>query len=129
MDEVHRNIREYHLALKKGSIQKAYREILGFLTELKAYLKRKYPSHHVSGLYQGYMDMSYFSFTPEKLKEKNLKIALIYLHEENRFEAWLSGVNKASAADFLERVKNVDTKGYAMEASPEGVNYITTMVL
>jgi len=42
------------------------------------------------------MDMTYFAFTPSELKEKKLKIAIVYLHEQNRFDAWLGAVTEKS---------------------------------
>jgi len=129
MDKISDLIREYQLQLKKGTIQKAYREILGFMSGLKTHLNKTYPSFQLSGLYQGYMDMSYFSFTPEELKEKDLKIALVYLHEENRFEVWLSAVNRGVAEEYIEQLKGKDTLGYRIvEASP-GVDYIILKIL
>lgn len=129
MDKISGLITEYQKQLKKGTIQKAYREILGFISGLKTHLKKTYPSFHFSDLYQGYMDMTYFSFTPEELKERDLKIALVYLHEENRFEAWLSAVNRGVAEEYIEQLKSMDTMGYQIvEASP-GVNYITLKIL
>ena len=129
MDKISDLITEYQLQLQIGTIQKAYREILGFISGLKTHLKRTYPSFHFSGLYQGYMDMTYFSFTPEELKERDLKIALVYLHEENRFEAWLSAVNRGVAEEYIQKLKGKDTLGYRIvEASP-GVDYIILKIL
>lgn len=40
------------------------------------------------------MDMSYFSLTTKLLKNKGLKIAIVYLHEKGYFEVWLSARNR-----------------------------------
>ena len=72
---MNREIDEYNIQLQRGDIQKAYRSIIGFMAKFRIYLKRKYPSHIISALYPGYMDMTYFSITPENLKKHNLKIA------------------------------------------------------
>lgn len=129
MDKINSLISEYQLQLQKGVIQRAYKEILGFISGLKIHLKRKYPEYQFSGLYQGYMDMTYFSFTPVELKERNLKIALVYLHEENRFEAWLSGVNRSVAEEYIQNLKDLDHMGYMISKTPLGVDYITSRVL
>ena len=129
MDKLNDLISDYQHQLQKGTIQKAYREILGFISGLKVHLKRKYPEYQVSGLYQGYMDMTYFSFTPAELKERNLKIALVYLHEENRFEAWLSAVNRSVAEEYIQKLKDFDDMGYMISKTPLGVDYITTRIL
>ncbi len=93
-EKLDRLVREYTVQLGKGRIQRAYKGILSFLSGLGAYLKDKYPDHSLSALYPGYMDMSYFAFTPPYLRDKRLKIAVVYLHEDNRIEAWLGGVNR-----------------------------------
>lgn len=129
MDKISGLIAEYQLQLQKGMIQKAYREILGFISSLKVHLKKTYPSFQFSALYQGYMDMTYFSFTPVELKEKDLKIALVYLHEENRFEAWLSAVNRGVAEKYIQLLKGKDTLGYRIIESAPGVDYIIIKIL
>ena len=40
------------------------------------------------------MDMSYFSLSTKPLKDKGLKIAIVYLHEKGCFEVWLSARNR-----------------------------------
>ena len=65
-----------------------------FISGLKTDLEKNYPNYVVSSLYLGYMDMTYFAFRPSDLKNKKLKIALVFLHEQGRFEAWLGGSNK-----------------------------------
>jgi hypothetical protein len=53
----------------------------------------KHHEYDTGGLYQGYMDMSYFAFSTKLLKDKGLKIAIVYLHEKGAFEVWLSARN------------------------------------
>jgi hypothetical protein len=38
--------------------------------------------------------MSYFSLSTKSLKDKGLKIAIVYLHEKGSFEVWLSARNR-----------------------------------
>ena len=80
--------------LEKGSIQKAYLGLMEYMMGLRTHLKKKYPEHFVSGFYQGYMDMSYFSFTPKSLKSRDLKIAIVFVFDTFRFEVWLGAKNK-----------------------------------
>ena len=75
--------------LQQGEIQIAYKEILGFLGKLRAEFIKKHPHYDVNSIYQGYMDMSYFSLNTKLLKDKGLKIAIVYLHEKGDFEVWL----------------------------------------
>lgn len=87
-------IMEYTQHLRQGRIQVAYKGILDFLGKLRSEFIKKYPHYNVSGIYQGYMDMSYFSFSTKSLNEKGIKIAIVYLHEKGSFEVWLSARNR-----------------------------------
>jgi hypothetical protein len=40
------------------------------------------------------MDMTYFSVFPRSLKDRNLKIAIVFVYDSFRFEVWLSGKNQ-----------------------------------
>lgn len=94
MNTLNQQISEYTALLQQGEIQQAYRGILEFMGKLRANFIKQYPQYEISGLYQGYMDMSYFSIFTKSLKEKGLKIALVYWHEKNQFEVWLSARNR-----------------------------------
>jgi hypothetical protein len=78
----------------QGEIQIAYKGILEFIGKLRADFVKKYPHYDISSIYQGYMDMSYFSLSTKPLKSKGLKIAIVYLHEKGCFEVWLSARNR-----------------------------------
>ena len=117
-------IQEYTQQLSKGSIQKAYRGIMAFMSDLRSDLIQKYPDFAVTGLYFGYMDMTYFAFTPANLKDKKLKIAIVYLHEENSFEVWLGGVNRKVQAEYIQLLSDKDLGGYTLSKVEPGVDAI-----
>lgn len=94
MKNLNELIQAYTHHLQQGEIQTAYKAILEFMGRLRTDFIRKYPQYDVSSVYQGYMDMSYFSLVSKPLKEKGLKIAVVYLHEKGRFEVWLSARNR-----------------------------------
>lgn len=106
MEALNDSIQEYKRQLNKGKIQKAYRGIMTFMSGLKTDLKKDNPDFIVSSLYSGYLDMSYFAFTPSDLKMKKLKIAIVFLHKKGKFEAWLSGSNRRIQADYLGKIKD-----------------------
>lgn len=88
-------VNEYRKQLEIGDIRKAYKGIIEYILKFKNHLIHTYPDFFISdNLYQGCMDISYFTFTPESLKNKGLKIAIIFNHEKIRFEVWLVGRNK-----------------------------------
>lgn len=94
MKTLNQIIDEYTYHLQQGEIQTAYKGILDFIGKLRADLIKKYPYYAIGSLYQGYMDMTYFSLSTELLKDKGLKIAIVYLHTKGAFEVWLSARNR-----------------------------------
>jgi len=70
------SIIEYKKQLKIGHIQIAYKGLIEYIMGFRSYLNNKYPDYFVSGnIYFGYMDMTYFSFTPDSLKRLKLLIS------------------------------------------------------
>ena len=63
--------------IAKQYIQKAYKGIMTFMSGLKSHLENRYPDYIISALYLGYMDMTYFAFTPAFLKEKKVGRVLL----------------------------------------------------
>ncbi len=124
MDSLNDHIREYKAQLEKGQIQKAYKGILTFMSDLKAYLERKYTDYTLGALYFGYMDMTYFAFTPAVLKNKQLKIAIVFLHEECRFEVWLAGNNRKIQADYIKLLSHANIGRYHLSQIRPGVDSI-----
>lgn len=108
MKNLNQLISDYTHHMESGEIQKAYREILGFISRLRADLVKKFPDYEASGVYQGYLDMSYFSLIDDLLKGKGLKIAIVYLHGKGCFEVWLSARNRNVARQYVT-VFNADT--------------------
>lgn len=96
MKALNQHVNRYTDLLQEGEIQEAYKGILAFMGKLRSdYSHRKAVLQVSGGLYQGYMDMTYFPLTNEILKERDLKIAIVYLHPQKTFEAWLSARNRA----------------------------------
>jgi hypothetical protein len=58
------------------------------------------------------MDMTYFSFFPKTLKDRNLKIAIVFLHESFRFEVWLVGFNKQVQQKYWKLFTDSDWNQY-----------------
>jgi hypothetical protein len=76
MQSLNESVREY-AQLQLGQIQKAYKGIITFMSGLKSYLESRHSDYVASGLYFGYMDTTYFAFTPLELKQRSLKIAIV----------------------------------------------------
>ena len=127
MGSLNNYINEYTAQLRKGQIQKAYKGIMIFMSGLKTYMENRYPEYIASALYFGYMDMTYFAFTPLELKNRKLKIAIIYLHEQNRFEVWLGGTNRNVQTQYIEMMRHKNIGNYKLSQALPGVDSIIEM--
>ena len=129
MESINECIKEYATQLSKGQIQKAYKGIMTFMAELRAYLESGYPDYTAGSLYFGYMDMTYFAFTPANLKNKKLKIAVVYLHEKGVFEVWLAGNNRKIQAEYIELMSSGNIGKYKLSQVIPGVDSIIESTL
>jgi hypothetical protein len=130
METFHESIQEYKKQLEKGAIQKAYKGLMEYVMQLRAYLKNKYPDYFVSGsIYFGYMDMTYFSFYPKEIKDRNLKIAIVFLHETCRFEVWLAGMNKQIQVKYWNLLRDSGWQKYPVVPTTQGADAIIEHVV
>ena len=125
MKPFHEYMDEYRRQLEKGDIREAYKGLMEYILELRLYFKHKYPDFFVSGsIYHGYMDMTYFSFFPESLKHRRLKVAIVFSHDTFRFEVWLAGYNKGVQAQYWKLFKESNWKKYRIPSTIKSVDSI-----
>lgn len=125
MKPFHEYMNEYKKQLRTGFVQKAYRGLMEYMLGLRTFFNNKYPDYFVSGsLYYGYMDMTYFSITPISLKQRKLKIAVVFIHETLRFEVWLGGYNKQVQQKYWKLIKESGWTKYHLVATTKGVDSI-----
>jgi hypothetical protein len=130
MEAFQEAINQYRKQLKNGAIQEAYRGLMEFIMGLRSHFVKKHPAYGVSGgIYYGYMDMTYFSVFPKSIKERKLKIAIVFLHEAYRFEAWLSGVNRKVQTKYWELIKESGWDKYQIVPLGKGVDSIVEHIL
>lgn len=129
MGSLNKFISEYTSLLKEGKIQLAYKGIISFMFGLRTYLEKKHEGYDTSGIYQGYMDMTYFAFTPEELKSMRLKVAVVYLHKEARFELWLAAVNRQLQAEFVEIFSKMNIGRFLLSRAEPGVDAIISEII
>ena len=130
MESFQEQLNEYRTQLEKGAIQKAYKGLMEYIMELRTYFKNKYPGYFVSGsIYYGYMDMTFFSFYPESLKQRKLKIAIVFIHDKFRFEAWLAGYNKQVQSNYWKLFKESEWNKYILVPPTKGVDSILEHLL
>jgi hypothetical protein len=124
MKSIQENMNELQGQLRIGAIQKAYKALLDFMMDLRTHFKSRYPSYSISGLYQGYMDMTYFAIVPPFLKQRDLKIAIVFNYEAFRFEAWLSGANRQVQRKYWELFRDSRWNEYRVVTPAKGVDSI-----
>jgi len=129
MKTLNQQISEYTALLQQGEIQLAYKGILEFMGKSRADFIKKYPQYEISSLYQGYMDMSYFSIFTKPLKEKGLKIALVYWHEKACFEVWLSARNREIGKQYETALNLHPLPGITTFHDPTNLDAIVESVL
>ncbi len=130
MEPFHEYVNEYKKQLEKGAIKKAYKGLMEYILSLRTYFTNKYPDYFVSGsIYYGYMDMTYFSFFPKSIKDRKLKIAIVFMHETCRFEVWLAGYNKQVQSKYWKLFKESDWNKYPIVPTTKGVDSIIEHIL
>ncbi len=124
MNSLQENMQEFRTLLGKGVVQKAYLGLMQYMMALRTTFEKKYPAHSVTGLYQGYMDMTYFSITPKTLQDHKLKIALVFNYEAFRFEVWLAAFNKQVQTRYWTLIKESGWNRYPVVPSTKGYDAI-----
>lgn len=119
----------YQNQLADGKMQKAYRSVMEAILQVRNHLEHRNLENYVSGLYPGYMDISYFSFTPQTLQDRKLRLAVVFKHQEFQFELWLTGVNKDQQKEYWNLLMEHDWTKYPLVPQVEGNIAITYTVV
>ncbi len=108
----------YKEVLKNGDVQVAYAELVKYVQKLKtAFSKDLGETYSVGNVFQGYMDYTYFYLSNDFLKDKKIKLGLVFNHNHVRFEAWLLGQTKDVQEKYWKLLKN--TKWINGSAMPQ----------
>jgi hypothetical protein len=119
MKSLQENMIEFRKQLRIGAVQKAYLGLMQYMMNLKNHFTNQYPDFSVPGsIYYGYMDMTYFSVVPASLKERELKIAIVFVYDTFRFEVWLSGRNQQVMAKYWKIIRERGWDKYKL--APQG---------
>ena len=98
--DIQKSLEIYKEQLSDGFIQTAYVVLTKYVAELKGKFP---PSYSTSNIGFGYLDYTYFYFTNDYVKNKNLKFALVLNHKKMQFELWLC----ARTADIRKQYWNL----------------------
>ena len=129
MESLHACMNEYRKQLEKGYIQKAYKGLMEYIMGLRTHFSKKFPDFAPGNIYHGYMDMTYFPISPESLKSRKLKIAVVFNYDQFRFEVWLAGYNKQIQQKYWELFKESDWNKYRIPSATKGVDSIVEYTL
>ena len=121
MHSIRKDMEEFRRQLEQGSIQKAYRALLSYMMGLRTHFMNNLAGSTVSGLYQGYMGMTYFALFPSSLKHRNLKIAIVFNYDAFGFEAWLAGGNRKVQRQYWELFKDSQWPAYRVVTPAKGI--------
>jgi hypothetical protein len=124
MDSLNEYINEYKKQMEKGVIPIAYRGLMEYVMDLRIHLSKKFPDWAPGNIYQGYLDMTYFPIFPKELTIRKLKIAIVLIHENIRFEIWLAARNKKIQTEYRELFKTGNWDNYRIPAATKGVDSI-----
>ncbi len=124
MHSIRQDMEEFREQLGEGSMQRAYRALLSFMTSLRTHFKNSDAGFPVSGLYQGYMDMTYFALFPPSLKRQGLKIAIVFNYDAFSLEVWLSGRNRHILEQYWELFKDSQWPAYRIATPATGMDSI-----
>ncbi len=122
---------EYKKQMMRGVIPKAYRGLMDYIMNLRTHFAKDCPDLLAPGnIYYGYMDMTYFPVSTKSLKSRKLKIAIVFIHESVRFEAWLAGENKQIQEKYWKLFKESGWNKYRIPSTIKGADSIveTTVV-
>ena len=124
MHLIQEDMEELRRQLGKGSIQRAYRALLSYMMGLRTRFENNYGDAPVSGLYQGYMDMTYFALFPPLLKRRDLKVAIVFNYDAFKFEAWLTARNRRVQRQHWELFRDSQWNEYRVITPTSGVDAI-----
>ena len=124
MHSIQKDMEELRRQLGKGAIQKAYGALLSYMMGLRTHFVNKYGDSAVSGLYQGYMDMTYFALFPPSLKRRDLKVAIVFNYSAFRFEAWLAARNRKVQRQYWELFRESHWAEYRVVTPAGGIDSI-----
>tara|TARA_R110000868_G_scaffold147163_1_gene368409 strand:+ start:3438 stop:3926 length:489 start_codon:yes stop_codon:yes gene_type:complete len=106
MENLNKYVSIYKEQLNKGDILIAYNELVKFVMKLRTvFIKNLCGQYTFTGILHGYMDYTYFYYSNDFLKSKNLKLGLVLNHLEMRFEVWLLGNTKPIQKKYWELLK------------------------
>jgi hypothetical protein len=124
VESFEKQVQIYRDSMKQGDVPRVYQAIIQFLSLLRKQIHDLDSNIEVGNLYQGYLDMSYFSFVYPAIKAKKMKMAVVYLHADDRFELWLCGRSKTIQRTYHHQWMGQDVHPWTLSTLDKGVDSI-----
>ena len=68
---------------------------MSLIKTIASVLEERLPAYRfMKRIVENQMDVTYFQLTNEQLKDRGLKIQVVFVHETCEFEVWMSGYNR-----------------------------------
>lgn len=128
-ESIQKSIEQYRRVIQKEAVRNGYAALMRFIEDLRLHLANSHPDSAVSAVQQGLMDFSYFTFTPQKFRQRKLKVVILFIHDSFSFEVWLSGQNKTVAAEALKWLHDSGWRKHELAPNAKEADYITKVCL
>lgn len=120
---------EYKELLQTTNLRESYQEFIKLFRYIRLSLEKSMPEYKVQGnIVENGMDYSYFLFTNKNLKEKGLKMAVVFVHSNFQFEVWLSGYNRNYQSKYYDLLKGKNIS-FELTDNPTRKDYILRVTL
>lgn len=120
---------EYKELLQTTNLRESYQEFIKLFRYIRVALEKSMPEYKFQGnIVENGMDYSYFLFTNKNLKEKGLKMAVVFSHSNFQFEVWLSGYNRNYQSRYYDLLKGKNIP-FELTDNPTRKDYILRVKL
>lgn len=108
----------YKKTFASGEIQKTYQSLVSIVQNLRTDFSKIVENQYmVANVLHGYIDFTYFYLQNDYLKDRKLKFAIVFNHQQAHFELWLLGQTKNVQASFWKKLRG--SKWVTSELMPE----------
>ena len=115
---INSRIPAYKAAFSNGELQKTYQDLVNIVQNLRTEFSKQYKDKYsVASVLHGYIDFTYFYLQNDYLKNKKLKLAIVFKHKNTDFELWLLGQTIEVQILYWNKLKEVKWANQA--AMPE----------
>ncbi len=120
------DLEELRRSLGEGAVPRAYLAIVTYMSGLRTQLAT-HEDWSVTGLYQGYFDMTYFPVVTPALKKRYLKLAVVFDYQAFGFQVWLAARNRTVQRRYWELLRDNGWPAATLVEPAPGVDAIVAV--